>query len=177
MFRERFFRLETEFPKPNPNCLFCGMIRKTIRRLDVPSTGGVKIGSSYDEARTRKVNAEAEIAELELATVHGTLVVAEDVVKAWEEVLGALKGKLMSIPTKAAPVVSAESEAGMCQDILEDLMNEALEELSNYDPSVNATETKATEESSADSNQDTKAAAETKRKPVGRPRKKARLTK
>ena len=143
----------------------------------MPSTGGVKIGSSYDEARTRKVNAEAEIAELELATVHGTLVVAEDVVKAWEEVLGALKGKLMSIPTKAAPVVSAESEAGMCQDILEDLMNEALEELSNYDPSVNATETKATEESSADSNQDAKAATETKRKPVGRPRKKTRLTK
>lgn len=143
----------------------------------MPSTGGVKIGSSYDEARTRKVNAEAEIAELELATVHGTLVVAEDVVKAWEEVLGALKGKLMSIPTKAAPVVSAESEAGMCQDILEDLMNEALEELSNYDPSVNATETKGTTEASEDGNQNSKAASETKRKSVGRPRKKTRLTK
>ena len=143
----------------------------------MPSTGGVKIGSSYDEARTRKVNAEAEIAELELATVHGTLVVAEDVVKAWEEVLGALKGKLLSIPTKAAPVVSAESEAGMCQDILEDLMNEALEELSNYDPSVNATETKGTTEASEDGNKDSKAASETKRKPVGRPRKKTRLTK
>ena len=143
----------------------------------MPSTGGVKVGSSYDEARTRKVNAEAEIAELELATVHGTLVVAEDVVKAWEEVLGALKGKLMSIPTKAAPVVSAESEAGMCQDILEDLMNEALEELSNYDPSVNATETKGTTEASEDGNQNSKAASETKRKSVGRPRKKTRLTK
>lgn len=143
----------------------------------MPSTGGVKVGSSYDEARTRKVNAEAEIAELELATVHGTLVVAEDVVKAWEEVLGALKGKLMSIPTKAAPVVSAESEAGMCQDILEDLMNEALEELSNYDPSVNATETKGTTQASEDGNQNSKAASETKRKSVGRPRKKTRLTK
>lgn len=143
----------------------------------MPSTGGVKVGSSYDEARTRKVNAEAEIAELELATVHGTLVVAEDVVKAWEEVLGALKGKLMSIPTKAAPVVSAESEAGMCQDILEDLLNEALEELSNYDPSVNATETKGTTEASEDGNQNSKAASETKRKSVGRPRKKTRLTK
>lgn len=143
----------------------------------MPSTGGVKIGSSYDEARTRKVNAEAEIAELELATVHGTLVVAEDVVKAWEEVLGALKGKLLSIPTKAAPVVSAESEAGMCQDILEDLMNEALEELSNYDPSVNATETKGTTQASEDGSQNSKASSETKRKPVGRPRKKTRLTK
>ncbi len=141
------------------------------------STGGVKIGSSYDEARTRKVNAEAEIAELELATVHGTLVVAEDVVKAWEEVLGALKGKLLSIPTKAAPIVSAESEAGICQDILEDLMNEALEELSNYDPSVNATETKGTEEAPEDGNKDTKATTKTKRKSVGRPKKTTRLPK
>ena len=40
----------------------------------MPSTGGVKIGSSYDEARTRKVNAEAEIAELELKKIHGELV-------------------------------------------------------------------------------------------------------
>jgi hypothetical protein len=143
----------------------------------MPSTGGVKIGSSYDEARTRKVNAEAEIAELELATVHGTLVVAEDVVKAWEEVLGALKGKLLSIPTKAAPIVSAESEAGICQDILEDLMNEALEELSNYDPSVNATETKGTEEAPEDGNKNTKPATKTKRKSVGRPKKTTRLPK
>ncbi len=141
------------------------------------STGGVKIGSSYDEARTRKVNAEAEIAELELATVHGTLVVAEDVVKAWEEVLGALKGKLLSIPTKAAPVVSAENEAGVCQDILEDLMNEALEELSNYDPSVNATETKGTEEAPEDGNKNTKAATKANRKSVGRPKKTTRLPK
>jgi hypothetical protein len=141
------------------------------------STGGVKIGSSYDEARTRKVNAEAEIAELELATVHGTLVVAEDVVKAWEEVLGALKGKLLSIPTKAAPIVSAETEAGICQDILEDLMNEALEELSNYDPSVNATETKGTEEAPEDGNKNTKAATKANRKSVGRPKKTTRLPK
>ena len=141
------------------------------------STGGVKIGSSYDEARTRKVNAEAEIAELELAKVHGTLVIAEDVVKAWEDVLGALKGKLTSIPTKAAPVVSAETEAGMCQSILEDLLNEALEELSNYDPSINATETKGTEDVAEVSTKDAKATSETKRKRVGRPKKATGLSK
>ncbi len=141
------------------------------------STGGVKIGSSYDEARTRKVNAEAEIAELELAKVHGTLVIAEDVVKAWEDVLGALKGKLTSIPTKAAPVVSAETEAVMCQSILEDLLNEALEELSNYDPSINATETKGTEDVSEVSTKDAKATSETKRKRVGRPKKATGLSK
>lgn len=135
------------------------------------STGGVKIGSSYDEARTRKVNAEAEIAELELARVHGTLVLAEDVVQAWEDVLGALKGKLLSIPTKAAPVVSAESDAALCQTILEDLMNEALEELSNYEPTIDPSSTSGSGESSEDSNSESKAATKTKHKRVGRPKK------
>ena len=135
------------------------------------STGGVKIGSSYDEARTRKVNAEAEIAELELARVHGTLVLAADVVQAWEDVLGALKGKLLSIPTKAAPVVSAESDAALCQTILEDLMNEALEELSNYEPTIDPASTSGPSATPDESDIGPEAAAKTKRKRVGRPKK------
>jgi hypothetical protein len=138
------------------------------------STGGVKLGSSYDEARTRKVNAEAEIAELELAKVRGELVIAEDVVKAWDDVLSALKGKLLSIPTKAAPVVSAEPEAGSCQKILEDLINEALEELSNYEPNIDPTAA-ASSQPSEEADTGTKAAAAPKRKRVGRPKKTAGL--
>jgi hypothetical protein len=138
------------------------------------STGGVKLGSSYDEARTRKVNAEAEIAELELAKVRGELVIAEDVVKAWDDVLSALKGKLLSIPTKAAPVVSAEPEAGSCQKILEDLINEALEELSNYEPNIDPTAA-ASSQPSEEADTGTKASAAPKRKRVGRPKKTAGL--
>ncbi|MEC7274111.1 MAG: hypothetical protein VXU48_02590 [Verrucomicrobiota bacterium] len=139
------------------------------------STGGVKLGSSYDEARTRKVNAEAEIAELELAKIKGVLVVAEDVVKAWEDVLGAFKGKLLSIPSKAAPILAAELEAGMCQKVLEDLVTEVLMELSNYDPKVDPGTAAIISPTSEESDGDTKSAAKAKRKPVGRPKKTTRL--
>lgn len=141
------------------------------------STGGVKLGSSYDEARTRKVNAEAEIAELELAKVRGELVVAEDVVKAWEDVLSAMKGKLLSIPTKAAPVVSAESEAGLCQSVLEDLINEALEELSNYEPKIDPTTASSGGGEAEISDSGSETAPKAKRKRVGRPKKAAGLSK
>jgi hypothetical protein len=134
---------------------------------------GVSLGSPYDEARTRKVNAEAEIAELELARVHGTLVLAADVVQAWEDVLGALKGKLLSIPTKAAPVVSAESDAALCQTVLEDLMNEALEELSNYEPTIDPSSTSGLSVTSEEGDNGPEAASKTKRKRVGRPKKTA----
>ena len=139
------------------------------------STGGVKIGGTYDEARTRKVNAEAEIAELELAKVRGELVVVDDVIKAWESVLMAVKAKMMSVPTKAAPVVASEGEAGKCQAVIEDLVREALEELENYDPKSSPAD--ANVERSEDGAEGDEAAAPAKRQRVGRPRKTTRLAK
>lgn len=139
------------------------------------STGGVKLGSTYDEARTRKVNAEAEIAELELKKIHGELVIAEDVVGAWNDVLAALKAKLLSIPTKSAPIVASENNPAICQNIIEDLVNEALEELSNYDPKIDPT--KAAVESPQEIDGDTTATTKTNSKRVGRPRKTTRLAK
>jgi hypothetical protein len=134
-------------------------------------TGGVLIGSSYDEARTRKISAEAEIAELELAKVKGILVLADDVVDAWKDVLNALRGKLLSLPTKAAPMLAVETEPPACQEICEQLINEALEELSNYDPLFDPASTKRTEGSSAEGDDEPKAPAKKKSKRVGRPRK------
>jgi hypothetical protein len=139
------------------------------------STGGVKLGSSYDEARTRKVNAEAEIAELELAQVHGKLVVAEDVISAWADVLGAVKARLMSVASKAAPVVSSETNPGMCQQIIEDLVREALEELSGYAPQISPTT--ATVERPEEGDGGVETAPKTKRRRVGRPKKTAGLAK
>tara|TARA_R110002167_G_scaffold250102_1_gene456243 strand:- start:17 stop:448 length:432 start_codon:yes stop_codon:yes gene_type:complete len=140
------------------------------------STGGVKLGSSYDEARTRKVNAEAEISELELAKVRSLLVVAEDVEKAWTDTLSNLKAKLTNIPSKAAPLVASETEAGIIQSMLADLINEALEELSTYDPAISAGRTRKSKKPSDASDAGSEASATPKRKRVGRPRKAARLT-
>lgn len=133
--------------------------------------------ADYEEARARKVAAEAEITELELAKVRGELVVAEDVVSAWSDTLAGLKAKLISIPSKAAPIVAAEDEAGICQKVIEDLVREALEELSNYDPKLSPTSTQGTKEPSEDSVPSSEATSAPKRKRVGRPKKTTGLTK
>ena len=106
-----------------------------------PTTGGIIIGSSYDEARTRKLSAEAEIAELELAKIRGTLCMTEDVVKAWESVLHACKAKFLSLPTKVAPVAANESDTAKVKDFLEQAIREALTELSNYQPDIDPVRT------------------------------------
>jgi len=133
--------------------------------------------ADYEEARARKVAAEAEITELELAKVRGELVVAEDVVSAWSDTLSSLKAKMISIPSKAAPIVAAEDEAGICQKVIEDLVREALEELSNYDPKISPTSTQGTSEPSEESVSGDEAAPAPKRKRVGRPKKTAGLAK
>jgi len=132
---------------------------------------------TYEEARARKVAAEAQIAELELAKVQGELVIAEDVVSAWADTLTGLKAKLISIPSKAAPIVASEDSAGGCQKVLDELIREALEELSNYDPKIDAANTQGTPGTSEESDVSAETASAPKRKRVGRPRKTAGLSK
>lgn len=105
-----------------------------------PTTGGVMLGSEYDVARTRKMNADAEIAEMELAQLRLKLCNTEDVVKAWADVLNACRAKFLSLPTKLAPVVATEDDAGVIKQLLEDQIHEALSELSNYNPEIHPTQ-------------------------------------
>jgi len=141
------------------------------------------IKPNYDEARARKTVAEADLAEVKVQKELGGLVLAEDVVGEWEKVLSAVKAKMLAIPAKAAPVVSIEENASACQHFIESLVHEALEELSNYEPSVPSfgdggstekpTKPKASpKKQPAKSNASAKAAPKTNRQPVGRRRKK-----
>jgi hypothetical protein len=134
------------------------------------TTGGIIIGSSYDEARTRKINAEAEIAEMELAKIRLQLCPTEDVVKAWTDVLNACRAKFLSLPTKIAPLLAQEDDASIVKDILESQIHEVLVELSNYDPEINPTGTGGAIES--DEPQDEKPAPKRSR---GRPKKTERI--
>jgi hypothetical protein len=110
------------------------------------STGGVIIGSDYDAARTRKMNADAEIAEMELAKIRQSLCMTEDVIKAWGDVLNAVRAKFLALPTKIAPLVANEDDAGVVKQIVEQQIHEALAEMANYDPSINPISTTGTSE-------------------------------
>lgn len=127
---------------------------------------------TLDEARTRKLSAEAELAEIELAKAKGDLVPAALVITAWEEVLRAMKAKLLAIPSKAAPVLAAEDNPGEVQKLLDIEIEEALNELSNYQPTVDATSTGSSGESVEQGDEQSETTAKANSKRVGRPRKK-----
>lgn len=141
------------------------------------STGGIAIGSNYEEARTRKVAAEAQIAELELERIKGTLCLAEDVVKAWETVLYACKAKFLAMPTKVAPLLANEIDVSKIQLILEEQIKEALSELANYQPSIDPINTGSTAIEPIDGDEAIDSTPKTKRGRMGRPRKTTGLAK
>jgi len=125
----------------------------------------------YNAARARKMEADAQLAELELLKAKRELVQSADVLKAWTDVLGAMRSKLLALPTKCAPLIATETDIAAIQDIVEKQIHEALEELSGYDPERNAGSATVADVDGAGSDGNTKAAAAPKRKRVGRPRK------
>ena len=141
------------------------------------TTGGVLIGSDYDTERTRKMKADADIAEITLAKVQGELCKTEDVVKAWESVLHACKAKLLSMPTKVSPVVANETDTATIKQLLEDQIREALDELANYQPTVDPVNTGSAAGATGSGDETANTAPAPKRGRVGRPRKAAGLTK
>lgn len=132
---------------------------------------------TYDEARTRKVAAEAEIAELELAKIRNDLAIVADVVKAWEDVLAAMKAKLLAVPTKVGPALAAEDDASVIQSRLEDEIKECLDELSTYNPLSDPTGASIVVSSSEEGDGSTEAATKANSKRVGRPKKTSKLAK
>jgi hypothetical protein len=83
-----------------------------------------------DEARQRKLAAEAQLAELDLARQQGQVVAIEDVGVELERCYSAVRSRLMAIPPKLAPLLCPDDPA-TAQSMIEAVVIEALAELSN----------------------------------------------
>lgn len=141
------------------------------------TTGGVLLGSDYDQARTRKMEADAAIAEIELQKAQKLLVKAEDVEKVWSTILFAVRAKLLAIPSKAAPILALEKDVAIIKDILDNAVGEALTELAGYDPAIDPTAISGGNVGTSEVvPPEASPPAEAKPKRMGRPKKGSRLS-
>lgn len=83
-----------------------------------------------DEIKKKKLQAEAELVELELEKEKGSVVPVKDIQRQWTNLVLSCKTKLLSIPTKLAPIIATETDINVCKNILDNSINEALTELS-----------------------------------------------
>ena len=90
-------------------------------------------GGDYYEERAKLVSAKRRKEELELDELDGELHRAVDVERIVSQMLVKFRSKILSLPTKLTPSMAETSDKGKINGILTEAVNEALEELSDYD--------------------------------------------
>lgn len=84
---------------------------------------------SFQAERTRLTKAQADKAEIEAAELARELVRTEDVKLTWGELVAAVRAKLLSLPSKLAPLLAPPGKVAEAQALAETMVHEALSEL------------------------------------------------
>jgi len=108
------------------------MIRREISKLTVNTDG---TAHDYDEERSRLTFHQANKASLEEDVLRGLLIPSETVSSVWGDMISAFRAKILSVPTKTAHLMLAVDKLSDAEDILKDIVFEALTELSEYEHS------------------------------------------
>jgi len=105
----------------------------------------------YDRARIRLTNAQADKVELEVEELHGNLIPLDKMKAMWAGVLGNFRAKILSMPTRLAPLIATQKDPKKIEKIVKDFCNEALNALSEYDPEAHQERKKRRQGSTKDS--------------------------
>ena len=101
--------------------------------LLVESQNPGEVTKTLETERTRLSSAQADKTELEVEVIKGHLIPAEHVQITVDTMLSSFRSKLLSLPTKAAHAVLPLADIAEAEDVLREYINEALQELSDYD--------------------------------------------
>lgn len=104
------------------------------RRKVVTLPDGVT--TSYADERARLTKEQADRVAMENDVQRGLLIDAEHAARLWADVVVNAKTRLLSIPTKAAPLVLGCKTMPEARDVLERFIIEALHDLSRSDPTT-----------------------------------------
>jgi len=106
-------------------------------KLEAETQGSKNADKEKEQAEHEKIKKKISI--LKLRRLRGELHEAKDVEEFLTEMLVNFKNRLLSVPTKVAPLVQGEEDINIIVGILEKEVFESLDELSEYDPAkINA---------------------------------------
>jgi hypothetical protein len=86
---------------------------------------------STEEARTRKLEAEASLAEIELAKKRDQVVEISIAMKAFSDAMSACRSRLLSIGASVAPRIELAPDVASRKEMIDDAIIEALYEISS----------------------------------------------
>ncbi|GHV50373.1 hypothetical protein FACS1894216_02450 [Synergistales bacterium] len=114
-------------------------VQAYIRYLHGLSNGAISADTSelsqrLLQAQTQEREAKARMADLELAVMQGKLHEAEHVKKIMTDMIVACRSRLLAIPSRSAAVLVNMTNPSEISGYLSELVREALENLTEYDP-------------------------------------------
>jgi phage terminase Nu1 subunit (DNA packaging protein) len=120
-----------------------------------------------DEAKRRKLAAEAELAELDAAERRGDLVKIADVAAIVAEEYGACRSRLLGMPTKLAPILATTTDINEVRALLDAAIREALDEIRYEGGSISRADRETTAGADDGTAGGVETAADTDSEPVG----------
>lgn len=94
----------------------------------------VRKEEGYQKEKFLHEKAKRQKAELQLGQMRGELHRSDVVKQVMTDMLGNFRARLLSMPTKAAPILIGRGEIAVIEDILKDEVYTILNELKDYDP-------------------------------------------
>lgn len=136
-----------------------------IRYLQERAVGNAAAPADFHIEKARLVKLQADKTQMEVDELGSKLVRVDEVKKELYSAITDCKNRLLSIPSKATPILASETNPAAVQGVLEDLVREALEELAKE---ANEPEQSAVDHSAGDDG--VEAAPKARRKRLGRPK-------
>jgi len=90
--------------------------------------------ADYENERALLTKAKREAAQINTEVLKGRVHEGEAVRVLWVDMLMNCRSKLLALPTKAAPMIADKDRIAEAQALLEEMVNEALSELAEYNP-------------------------------------------
>jgi phage terminase Nu1 subunit (DNA packaging protein) len=88
----------------------------------------------HNAQKLRLTQHKADLAELQLLELQGTLLKACDVEATWLKLTAAFRSQLMSLPARVSSRLAAMRDVTEIHELLTKQLNETLKELSHYEP-------------------------------------------
>ena len=111
-------------------------VRGYIEYLKSRNDADISLKDEKIKEETKRIIKDTEIKELKIKELKNQLHSADVIEKVMTDSLINMKGKLLSLSNKLAPQIIALDNLGEIQDVIQDGIFEALEELSEYNPEL-----------------------------------------
>ena len=109
-------------------------IREYIAAIKLQAEESDEQETDLRAEQTMLTRANRKMAELELAVMNGDLHRSEDVKSIMNEMLVSFRSRMLTIPARATPEITASNDANLIQQVIKRELYDALSELSDYDP-------------------------------------------